>query len=73
MHFKIKFKYFVLGETERSAMALLEIVIKDVNDNAPVFEHNSYEIVVNEDAHLQSRVLHMTALDADIGKLTLTL
>ncbi|XP_022102519.1 cadherin EGF LAG seven-pass G-type receptor 1-like isoform X2 [Acanthaster planci] len=55
------------GKPARSAEAQLQITLLDVNDNAPVFVTNRYEIVVDENTYVMSRVLRVIATDNDIG------
>ena len=50
------------------AVAVLEIVALDSNDNVPIFDQVIYESVVSEDTHSYSRVLHVTASDKDLGE-----
>ena len=45
----------------------VEVVIKDKNDNAPVFVQPRYNVTVREDASLGTRVVTVSAEDKDIG------
>ncbi|XP_033647828.1 cadherin EGF LAG seven-pass G-type receptor 1-like isoform X2 [Asterias rubens] len=56
------------GQPQRMAVAVLEIVALDSNDNVPIFDQVRYESVVSEDTHSYSRVLHVTASDKDLGR-----
>ncbi|CAG7823399.1 unnamed protein product [Allacma fusca] len=50
------------------ATAIVYIRIIDLDDNNPIHEYSDYDIVVNEDATILSRVTKITAADADIGR-----
>ena len=50
-----------------SGTTKITIEIIDVNNNAPVFEKNSYSATVNEDAPLLTSVLRVRATDKDLG------
>ena len=56
------------GQPELRAMAVLEIFVLDENDNAPVFDRDSYEASIAEDAEPMSRLLIVSATDADTGE-----
>lgn len=45
----------------------MEITVKDVNDNAPVFSSAMYTGVVSEDALVGTSVLQVQATDIDSG------
>lgn len=45
----------------------VEITVKDVNDNAPVFSSATYSGVVSEDALVGTSVLQVQATDIDSG------
>lgn len=46
---------------------VINVVVSDVNDNAPRFERQSYEIAAPEDAPIGMTVVRMQATDADSG------
>ncbi|XP_077297943.1 cadherin 87A [Arctopsyche grandis] len=45
----------------------IEIVIKDVNNNAPIFEMNHYNASVSEDAPIGTDLIRVVASDMDSG------
>ena len=55
------------GTTPLSSTTAVEIVVKDVNDNPPVFDPTEYKTSINEDAIVGSSVLTVHAKDADSG------
>lgn len=50
-----------------TASAQVEINIRDINNNAPVFTKDDYVIAIKEDAIVGSEVLVLNATDADTG------
>ncbi|KAL3880061.1 hypothetical protein ACJMK2_032332 [Sinanodonta woodiana] len=55
------------GLPQLSSTQTLTIVIKDDNDNAPVFSQPVYQQTVPEDIKVGSTLLQVTATDADAG------
>ncbi|KAG8524935.1 Protocadherin gamma-B6, partial [Galemys pyrenaicus] len=55
------------GDPPRSATAQLEIIVRDTNDNAPVFNKDEYRISISENVPPGSSVLQVTATDQDEG------
>ncbi|VDL81819.1 unnamed protein product [Nippostrongylus brasiliensis] len=55
------------GEPPRNSSALVEIGITDVNDNAPVFDQEIYNITVMENSTLPITVARLKATDKDSG------
>lgn len=53
------------GEPVRSATATIEVGVRDVNDNAPIFTPKVYDEMVSEEAMPGSPVVTVTAVDAD--------
>lgn len=53
------------GIPPRTATAVVEITVRDVNDNAPVFEPRVYHEIVSEEALPGMPVVTVTAQDAD--------
>lgn len=45
----------------------LNILVLDVNDNAPVFQRRDYAVTVPEDVAVGTEVLRILATSADIG------
>ncbi|XP_051019089.1 protocadherin beta-18-like [Acomys russatus] len=55
------------GALPRSGTALIQIVVLDVNDNAPEFERTLYEVQVPENSPVDSLVTKVSATDLDSG------
>ncbi|CAJ0602376.1 unnamed protein product [Cylicocyclus nassatus] len=55
------------GDPPRQSTAVVEIGITDVNDNAPIFEKELYNISVMENATLPAVVAQIRATDKDSG------
>ncbi|XP_036060664.1 protocadherin beta-18-like [Onychomys torridus] len=55
------------GSLPRSATALIQVVVVDVNDNAPEFERMLYEVQVPENSPVESLVIKVSATDLDTG------
>ncbi|XP_053363533.1 protocadherin Fat 3a isoform X2 [Clarias gariepinus] len=55
-------------EVESDLKAKVRVLLEDANDNAPVFTQQSYEVFVNESIPVGTRVVVVTALDADHGE-----
>ncbi|XP_076993351.1 protocadherin gamma-B6 isoform X4 [Tamandua tetradactyla] len=55
------------GDPPRSATARIEISVRDVNDNAPMFTKNEYRISLGENLPPGSPVLRVSATDQDEG------
>ena len=53
------------GDPPRSATATIEVNIRDVNDNSPIFEPKVYYEVVSEEDPLGTPVVTVTAKDRD--------
>ncbi|XP_073335504.1 protocadherin-16 [Pagrus major] len=53
------------GSPALSTTVTVEIKVLDVNDNSPVFSKSSYTVDVSEDAAEGSKVLEVSAVDAD--------
>ena len=51
----------------RSASIEVHVIVLDVNDNRPAFEHDSYEAVVPENVPTGSIILRLRATDPDAG------
>ena len=46
---------------------IVDVTVMDLNDNPPVFVNKPYHAVVSKEAAKDSRVIQVTALDADKG------
>ena len=55
------------GTPPKSATVNLRIVVRDVNDNAPIFSKSNYPTKIREDARPGSLVVTVTATDKDQG------
>ncbi|CAB3399016.1 unnamed protein product [Caenorhabditis bovis] len=55
------------GIPKRDSKALVEITVIDVNDNAPVFESDSYNVTILENATLPMVIATVVAHDQDSG------
>ena len=55
------------GSPVRSSTAYLIIVINDINDHSPVFQHESYDAQLSELVPVGSFVSAITATDSDTG------
>nr|XP_012788784.1 unnamed protein product [Sorex araneus] len=55
------------GNPVRSGTSRIRVVIQDVNDNAPVFTQPEYRVSVPENTPIGTRILTVTATDADEG------
>ncbi|XP_049642817.1 protocadherin gamma-B6 isoform X4 [Suncus etruscus] len=55
------------GDPPQSATARIEIVVRDTNDNPPVFSKKEYRVSVSEKLPPGSSVLQVTASDKDTG------
>ncbi|CAG0879401.1 unnamed protein product [Cyprideis torosa] len=55
------------GNPPRYGYLLVNTTIQDVNDNPPIFDHSDYIVSLNESVPPGTRVLQVTASDADIG------
>ncbi|KRX99087.1 Cadherin EGF LAG seven-pass G-type receptor 3 [Trichinella pseudospiralis] len=65
--FKLKVIATDHGQPPLSGSMDLEVVLDDVNDNAPVFSRSRYVTNVSEDAAVGVSLLHLTARDSDYG------
>ncbi|KAM5301579.1 protocadherin gamma-A2 isoform 21-T21 [Glossophaga mutica] len=55
------------GDPARSGTSRIRIMVLDVNDNAPVFTQPEYHVSVPENVPVGTRILTVTATDADEG------
>ncbi|XP_023559812.1 protocadherin beta-14 [Octodon degus] len=55
------------GSPSRSGTALIQVVVVDINDNAPEFERPLYEVQVPESSPVDSLVIKVSATDLDAG------
>ncbi|KAK9728307.1 Cadherin domain [Popillia japonica] len=55
------------NDNKYTSSTLVNISVRDVNNNAPVFERENYVVSVDEDMSIGSSVVQVKARDADIG------
>nr|XP_023416269.1 LOW QUALITY PROTEIN: protocadherin beta-18-like [Cavia porcellus] len=55
------------GSPSKSGTALIQVVVVDINDNAPEFERPVYEVEVPESSPVNSLVIKVSATDLDAG------
>ncbi|XP_055959036.1 protein dachsous isoform X2 [Patella vulgata] len=55
------------GSPKRTSYKLLNIIVDDVNDNAPQFQNSTYYASVPENSNLGASLITVSATDADIG------
>uniref|UniRef100_A0A4X1SME6 Cadherin domain-containing protein n=1 Tax=Sus scrofa TaxID=9823 RepID=A0A4X1SME6_PIG len=55
------------GDPVKSGTSRIRVVVQDVNDNAPVFTQPEYRVSVPENTPVGTRILTVTATDADEG------
>ncbi|KAI7810617.1 putative protocadherin Fat 3-like [Triplophysa rosa] len=55
------------GRPSRSTTITLDISVTDINDNAPIFSKQQYEVMVSEHATVGTDVLNVTVVDKDKG------
>ncbi|XP_076844234.1 protocadherin Fat 4 isoform X2 [Brachyhypopomus gauderio] len=56
-----------LGVPQRTSSLILTVSVYDVNDNAPVFDQLSYEVIIPESEPVNSRFFKVEAVDKDSG------
>ena len=54
-----------ISSTERSATAIIDLTIADLNDNFPVFARQKYTMSVTENTRVNETLLTVTAVDID--------
>lgn len=55
------------GKPRKRSTTIVEVIIKDENDNPPIFEQQVYNISISEDASIGSNALKVSASDKDLG------
>ncbi|KAG9490979.1 hypothetical protein GDO78_006361, partial [Eleutherodactylus coqui] len=55
------------GDPVQTGTALINVIITDVNDNAPVFTQDVYKVSVRESIPVNSTILQVSASDEDEG------
>lgn len=54
-------------KTQLTSMANISVVVKDIQDERPVFTNSPYSIVIDENTPARVQVLKVTAEDGDAG------
>ncbi|XP_027901341.1 protocadherin-16-like [Xiphophorus couchianus] len=55
------------GSPKRTDQITLDIIVQDINDNAPVFNQSRYHAIISENLQPGSNILQVFATDADEG------
>lgn len=55
------------GESQLSSKHTVMVIIEDVNDHTPIFDHTSYETSLLESTPVNKRFFALAASDADLG------
>ncbi|KAM6933427.1 protocadherin-16-like [Xenentodon cancila] len=55
------------GSPKRTDQMTLDIIVQDINDNAPVFKQSRYHAIISENLQPGSNILQVFATDADEG------
>ncbi|MEE6478624.1 hypothetical protein FKM82_011899, partial [Ascaphus truei] len=55
------------GEQQRSGSSQITVIVLDINDNAPIFDHPIYKISLLENASLNTVIIRLNATDFDEG------
>ena len=56
------------GQPSLSATARVDITVRDINDNNPIFSQKTFYVTVPENEPLNKRIIQVTATDADSGE-----
>ena len=62
------FEVAALVNGEEKSKVLINVELTDVNDNSPIFEHNSYRFLAAENLTINSQIGMVKATDKDSGK-----
>uniref|UniRef100_A0A8C1MAR4 Protocadherin-16 n=1 Tax=Cyprinus carpio TaxID=7962 RepID=A0A8C1MAR4_CYPCA len=55
------------GSPKRTGQMILDVIVQDINDNAPVFNQSRYHAVISENLQPGNNILQVFASDADEG------
>uniref|UniRef100_A0A673NB94 Protocadherin-16 n=1 Tax=Sinocyclocheilus rhinocerous TaxID=307959 RepID=A0A673NB94_9TELE len=55
------------GSPKRTGQMILDLIVQDINDNAPVFNQSRYHAVISENLQPGNNILQVFASDADEG------
>uniref|UniRef100_A0A6I8Q5A3 Protocadherin gamma subfamily A, 11 n=1 Tax=Xenopus tropicalis TaxID=8364 RepID=A0A6I8Q5A3_XENTR len=64
---KLTITAFDGGNPPRSGTSQITVIVLDSNDNAPVFDHPTYKVVLQENAPQNTVILKLNATDRDEG------
>ncbi|XP_036365086.1 uncharacterized protein LOC115218964 [Octopus sinensis] len=56
------------GSPQKKGVLHIKIIIKDINDNFPVFSQNTYNVTVNDTHQLNKPIAKLSATDLDEGE-----
>ncbi|TRY66001.1 hypothetical protein DNTS_003781 [Danionella cerebrum] len=55
------------GSPKRTGQMILDVIVQDINDNAPVFNQSRYHTMISENLQPGNNILQVFATDADEG------
>ncbi|XP_056330520.1 protocadherin-16 [Danio aesculapii] len=55
------------GSPKRTGQMILDVIVQDINDNAPVFNQSRYHAMISENLQPGNNILQVFASDADEG------
>ncbi|OCT87858.1 hypothetical protein XELAEV_18021560mg [Xenopus laevis] len=64
---KLTITAFDGGNPPRSGTSQITVIVLDSNDNAPVFDHSTYKVVLKENTPQNTIILKLNATDQDEG------
>ncbi|XP_041440823.1 protocadherin gamma subfamily A, 3 L homeolog isoform X2 [Xenopus laevis] len=64
---KLSITAFDGGNPPRSGTSQITVIVLDSNDNAPVFDHSTYKVVLEENTPQNTVILKLNATDQDEG------
>ncbi|XP_056130418.1 protocadherin Fat 4 [Lampris incognitus] len=65
--YQVEVKASDMGVPQRTSSLILTVSVYDVNDNSPVFDQLSYEVIILESEPVNSRFFKVEATDKDSG------
>lgn len=66
-NYRVHLVAFDGGQPSRSGVAVVVVEVKDVNDNIPIFDRDTYEVWVSEDVQPGTVISRVKATDKDTG------
>jgi protocadherin delta 1 len=67
-HYHLQVVAYDGGSSPRSGSIDIFIEVEDANDNSPVFDQESYEVVIDENTPRMTNIIQIRARDADWGQ-----